>query len=553
MSDAPRSQQLLRQVAFRLRWRAIARAAYAALLATSTIYVVLLCVSRFGGVWTEWVNWQTFLAVPVVTIVAAALWHRRPQTSDVARAVDQAVGAKDLYLTLAMLKTSAGEYQALVVRDAEERAAKIDAARVAPFGWQRRYWHAVWLPAAVACGLMFLPQFDPFGKVAQASLVSQRKDRLAESHEETKLRIAELKKQTEDSEDADPTEEAVDQLQLTLNKMQPAQRRENLESLMDEQKQLGEMWRKLAGDQLKNLLKAAPQAEQMFGAATQEQLQKWTKELQQGSTESLKKELDELKEELEKLAKTEDPIAKQKLQQKMKERLQTLEKFAKENVDKKELAEALKRVSKQLDLAKQGDLSKDALEAALESMELAEMELGDLQQAAQDLKNLEDALKTLQLAKRVNDKDKLDGRDTQGLKGMAEYEKFYKEMLAKMGGECQGEGKCQGCAQCQGNGKGNGLGGQGIGKGGNAPEDDSIKTDFQTEISKSAVKAGKVLMSMKAQGLGEKGAAAQDFRGLVQQVRQGASEAIVQEQVPPGYHDGIKHYFDALDKADGKK
>ncbi len=39
----------------------------------------------------------------------------------------------------------------------------------------------------------------------------------------------------------------------------------------------------------------------------------------------------------------------------------------------------------------------------------------------------------------------------------------------------------------------------------------------------------------------------QDFRGLIQQVRQGASEAIMQEQVPPGYHDSIKSYFDALE------
>lgn len=555
MSDAPRSQQLLRQVARRLRIRSLARAAYWSLLAASGLYVVLLLTSRLAGVWIEWVNWQTFLAVPVLAIIAAAIWHRRPQVADAARAVDQATGTKDLYLTLALLKTSAGEYQPLVVRDAEQRAAKIDAARVAPFGWQRRYWHAVWLPAAVILGLLFLPQFDPFGKVAQASLVSERQQRLLESREETRLRVAELKKQTEELETADATDEALDKLQLALNKMQPAQKQANLESLMDEQKHLGQMWKKLAGDQLKNLLKSAPQAEQMFGAESQEQLQKWTKDLQQGSTESLKKELDELKEELEKLAKTDDPVARQQMQQKMKEKLQQLEKFARENVEKKELAEALKRVAKQLDLSRQGDLSKDALKAAMESLELSEMELDQLAQAAADLKDLEDALKTLQLAKRLNDKDQLDGQLTQGMKDLAEYEQFYKEMLAKMGGQCQGEGKCEGCAQCQGKGQGNGngLGGQGIGKGGRAPEDPESQKDFQTELSKSAVKAGKVLMSMKAQGLGEKGTASQDYRNLVQQVQQGVSEALVQEQIPPGYYDGIKNYFDALDKPDGKK
>jgi hypothetical protein len=32
----------------------------------------------------------------------------------------------------------------------------------------------------------------------------------------------------------------------------------------------------------------------------------------------------------------------------------------------------------------------------------------------------------------------------------------------------------------------------------------------------------------------------------VREVKQGVSEAIQQEQVPPGYHDAIKKYFDTL-------
>ena len=47
---------------------------------------------------------------------------------------------------------------------------------------------------------------------------------------------------------------------------------------------------------------------------------------------------------------------------------------------------------------------------------------------------------------------------------------------------------------------GEGLGGEGMGSGGKAPEDDSITTDFKTEQSKSAVTAGKVLLSVKTKG-----------------------------------------------------
>ena len=37
-------------------------------------------------------------------------------------------------------------------------------------------------------------------------------------------------------------------------------------------------------------------------------------------------------------------------------------------------------------------------------------------------------------------------------------------------------------------------------------------------------------------------------KSLIQKVKQGSSEAILQEQIPPGYHEGIKSYFDNLEK-----
>jgi hypothetical protein len=97
------------------------------------------------------------------------------------------------------------------------------------------------------------------------------------------------------------------------------------------------------------------------------------------------------------------------------------------------------------------------------------------------------------------------------------------------------------------------MGGPGQGEGNIAPEDYSRNQEFQSETSKSAVQAGKVLLSMKSKGLGEKGQAVQDYRGLLQQIKQGASEAILQEQIPPGYHEGIQSYFDTLEPANGPK
>jgi hypothetical protein len=93
------------------------------------------------------------------------------------------------------------------------------------------------------------------------------------------------------------------------------------------------------------------------------------------------------------------------------------------------------------------------------------------------------------------------------------------------------------------------MGQRGFGKGGEAPEDDSVETGFKSEQSKSAVVAGKMLLSMQQKGEAEKGEVVRDYKQLLQTVKQGAMEALNTEQIPPGYHDGIKGYFDSLVKA----
>ena len=97
-----------------------------------------------------------------------------------------------------------------------------------------------------------------------------------------------------------------------------------------------------------------------------------------------------------------------------------------------------------------------------------------------------------------------------------------------------------------GAGAGAGMGGPGIGEGGVAPEDETTKSDFKSEQSKSALTAGKILLQWKTQGMSDAGAAQQNYMEKVAAVKQGASEAVLQEQVPPGYHQAISKYFDTI-------
>lgn len=540
MFELPRSIQLLRRVAVRLRLASIANRFYAAFLGCCGFYAVFLVVSRFGGFVTDWVTPVTLLAVPVLAALVGLAWHHRPTMVEAARAIDQRNGTKDLFLTLALIEKSAGEYQALVAEAAEERAAKVQPDAVVPFEWRRRLLRACLVALIIASAVRWLPQFDPFGKVEAAQDVEKRHKELADSKKATELRQAQLAKDESDGPLSEETKKAIENLKSSLNRMKPSEKSDNLKELVGQQKLLGDKWRKLSSEKLKELLSQNPQVQQ-FGAMDKDKLEKWTKELQEGSTKSLQRELDEIKKDLEQLAKTDDPVKKAELEQKIKKRMKELSNFASDKVNSKPLTAALQRAMKQLEMAKMEGLDKESVEAAEKSLDLTKLELKEIAQSAKDLKALEEALKVVQMAKQLNDQEKLDGEQSEGAQTIEEYAEFYAQLIAQMGGGEEGEGK---------EGDGDDLGGEGMGRGGVAPEDDSITTDFKTEQSKSAITAGKVLMSVKTKGLSDKGDAKKEYKALIKKVKQGYSEAILQEQIPPGYHDGIKSYFDNLEKTD---
>jgi len=116
-----------------------------------------------------------------------------------------------------------------------------------------------------------------------------------------------------------------------------------------------------------------------------------------------------------------------------------------------------------------------------------------------------------------------------------------------MGEKGEGEGQGQ-----QGNGNGKAGQNPGIGNGGTVGEDDTAKSDFKKEKDKVQLGAGKLLMEWKEEGVGETGQKASDYQQAVRAVKQGVSEAIRNEQVPPGYHSTIQKYFDRLPEKSAK-
>ena len=125
------------------------------------------------------------------------------------------------------------------------------------------------------------------------------------------------------------------------------------------------------------------------------------------------------------------------------------------------------------------------------------------------------------------------GQGQGGNEGMSmeEYEQFYNDMLA------QGQ---------SGQGSGEGMRGPGTGEGGQAPENPNQNNAFKEEKTPTPLQAGRILMTWETKEKAFTGKVDESYDENLKKVKQGVSEAIVQERVPPGYHDSIQQYFDSI-------
>lgn len=527
------TQTVLMHVARRLRLAAFGYRFYLFTLGAGAVYTAILLLSRFTGIPGGLVFTPiSLLLVPAAALTLAAIWHPQPTLADAARQVDHCRGTKDLFLTYATLDRSAGDYQSLVEADAHEQAQLISPQRVVSWDWQARLGKAVAMVAVLWAAVALLPQFDPFGKVAAAEEGRQKLAQLQQDKKATELRKAELKKQGEVSKESEEVEKAINDLTKTFGEMKRDQPKSNRLQLNERQKEIGEKFRKLGADKLRTLL-SQNGLFQDFGGKRQQKLKKWTDELLNGSSEELNQELKSIQDQLEAMFSEKDPVARSEMAKDLKEQLRDLAEFAQENAGSPELSAALRRAMRQMELVEEGqnpEAAKEAMKALAESLDLTNMELQQLAQAAKDMKKLEKALEALQKAKALNEQGQLDAEGTEEFQSLADYAELYAELMGA------------------GQGDGDGTGGEGIGKGGEVPEDDSVASDFKKEQEKTTTRAGKILLSLKGKGMSEAGEAKKEYQQAIRDVKQGVSEAISQEQVPPGYHDGIRGYFDSIDE-----
>ena len=546
MSNQPVSVALLNQVQNRLRATSFARALHFWTLGALVLACASVLVVRLLGLLPEDRQPLAWLLVfPAVAASAAWMFHRRVEKTAAARAVDQHAKTDDLFLTLATLSSSSGEYQPLVEQSAAKVATRIVPANVVPYKVER----PIGMQAGVLCILALLvwllPTLDPFGNVEAATKVEKTKKEVELIRKAVKSREEKLSQEVKTAEERDDKlNEQMKELMASLRQMRPTEKKPNSKVLQDHRGSLNDMWKKVSSEELREMLSQSI-SDQQFGGQRTQKMNEWLKQLQQGNSDMLQQQLDSAKETMEAMLEAKTPEDRQKLASQLRRQLQDLKKFSSEKAGSPELKNALNQAMKALEALaakkQSGEgtseeemrMAKEAAEALRESLELSKTELQELARSAKEMKQLEEALKTLQQAEKLNQDGQLDGEECEGCKSLAEYAEKYKKMMAGMGQDGEAKRDTPGAMQ---------------------EEDDSDPEGYKDEKTKSQIQAGKVLLSIKT----KEAATEKDFdpdelkkyESTVSEIKSGVQAAIENEQIPPGYVDGIKSYFDNLESAD---
>lgn len=555
MSQPSPAFQLLHHVGRRLLLARAARALHVWSLVAMTLTAVAVLVVRLAGLLPpdQQSAWW-LLAVPAAAALGAGLFFRRVERTAAARAVDQFARTDDLFLTLVTLQNSAGQYQPLVEQSAVVVAPRIVPQQVVPFRARRPLGIQAVAVSALALLLVLVPTLDPFGRVEAATKVQQQKKQVEQLLKSVRTRDEQVSREVKAAEERQQKIDAQTQeLMAALRKMKPVEQQPNSQVLDSQRQNLNQLWKQASSEQVREML--SQNSESMTGSERGQKMNDWLKELQDGRTDALQKELQNAQETLKSLLNAESSQERKKLASELKKQLQDLKKFSSQKAGSKELEKSLDQALKALEAMQQsksgeqqdgeksgeqgeqsesgeqgegeGELSEQARQALEESLKLSQKELQELARAAGDMKQLEEALKTLQQAEKLNQQGQMDGEECEGCQSLAEYAEKFRKKMGGMGQNGQAERSEPGAMMS---------------------EDDSDPEGYKDEKSRTQIQAGKVLMSIKTkESATEKDFDPEDLRkyeNTVQQLKAGVDAAIEAEEIPPGYVDSIRQYFD---------
>ena len=573
------SLRLIDRVVGRLRLAALGRTWASVTFGLGCVCLLMLLIRRLGGLGTDWFFVELLAGVPVCAALITVLVVREPMVLTAARRVDSSCGASDLFLTLIQLEASAGEYQPVIAEEADRMATSVVPAAVVPWNWRRPVAALSASLGVLVAASLFLPQLDPFGAVDSAvAAVAVRRD-MQESRSETTSRLAELATMRSSATLTGEVDQSLAELADELRQLTVDRSSSGLKDLDIRQREIEARWRDVrTGDEVSRVLEQA-QATQLLGESDQRTRQ-WVEELAEGQTPSINEAFDSLSSELERLDSASDGAERQQLEQQIRQAMAELQRFAGNQLQSQPMEAAMKRAMSQLDSSRlEPSLKAESVEAAKESLKLAQAELHEIANDAAQLASLERALDAIQSAKQLAQSVGTQPSGSSG-KNEATIQKFVEQYADLQGdagerqpgddsapsGESQGGTPGQQVASSetqsdsdapgkadssQPDSKANASAGSspehGAGRSA-ARENETAETSFRDSREAASLDASRRLMAMRRQGLADAGESSQEFRELVRSLQKRVSTAIEVEEIPPGYVAGIRSYFNALDQ-----
>jgi hypothetical protein len=568
------TEMLLAAVCKRLRINAFFKRFLKIFIILTSIYFLALFLNRFTGVTSDVFDLKLAALPLVLSLLITWLLPQKITLVDSARCIDHHAQTDDLFLTQCSISSASGEFKTLLSSQAEKKAKSLDEKLIIPLNWLPSLKAFALLMIPLVLLSLYLPQFDPFGKEGIRQKVEQKKKVIEEERTITKKRLAVLKKQKELPSSSDEIKKELTKIFKDFKKAKPQQQ---VKKIRDERRKIAKAW----SDKNRDLQseKKSTLRTQSFGAMN-DKMRQISKDLKNGETKSASEKLNNIIKELKELSESSDPGNQDKMA-KLKQDMADIKDMLNNELGADSVKAAIDRALRQMN--ELDDESLQALKDAAKSMELSQRELQRLQKMMDEMKELQKMMQTAQNAEQYAQQKQggkgKEGQNSPEYENFEEYEKFFNQQASQgqACGDCSGSGLCEtcngtgktkdgktcpdckgkgSCKPCGGSGKKPGAGqmmasGTGTGnpgKGGGIPgENDDAQTGLKQEQSKSKNKAGKILMQWKTKGLSDKGEVTVEYQDAVKEIQAGVDEAIVKENIPPGYHDVIKKYFSSED------
>ncbi len=400
-------------------------------------------------------------------------------------------------------KTPLREWEALVIRDANAAIRGIEPARTFPFrfGKEGRY---LWIPLVVSMlAALFLPEMRIFGGTTATESDLQQQA----AKELRKLAERELMFRRNNTREpvSAKTEELKKEIQDLVEEFSGGEleRREMMDGLAKITDRIAEQRAQLADNQLAMEPEAASLLQNKLTADL-------AMALEESDYDAAAAKLDELKKQIDQGKMSDGDL------QRLSEELGDLSDSVEQN---SELSRALEAAA--------ASLNANDLSGALGSLQLASMSMEDLKDLAQQIALLDEMMNGMMAGRAMLADATI--------------------VLSKGGGSGSWEGFAFSGPWAPGDSRerGAGLGGPGVGRGGDAPFEENETTLTPDRISGELQKAP-VIGSVLVNGLPTRGEVSVEFSDVVVRSRQAEEEAMSRENVPLTYRSSVRRYFDSL-------